>query len=361
MQASDARVLVLGEGTAARSLEESLRSAGYEDLHVSADLASSAKACRELQPELVLVDLAPPDFRGLDAIRAVTAACAESTVAVLSAPSDSMARSEALALGARDFVCKPLDAEEIKVRVANLLEGHALRAEAAHQTAVAAEDIRKRTTELWESLMQLEEARKNAGAALDEMLARLSMVAEHRDDETSGHVERMSRYCGLLAEATGADSETAEKVRLAGRLHDIGKIGVSDLILLKEATLSPAERQRMEQHVPIGVRLLEGSRFDVVQLAAVIAGSHHERWDGTGYPNGLAGELIPVEGRIAAIADVFDALTHTRPYRRAFPLGHVLDMLRRESGKHFDPRLLEAFLDSMNSVLKIYEEHRESA
>ena len=361
MQVVNARVLVLAEGGAARSLEESLRSAGYEDLHVSDDLSAAADLCRELRPELVLIDLAEPDFPGLDAVRDVVASGQDVAVSVLSAPADTVARTQALALGARDFVTKPVDAEEAGVRVANLLGHHELLRRERAQTDATADEIRRRTTELWESLIQLEDARKNLQAAQDEALARLSMIAEYRDDETSGHVERMSRYCGLLAEATGADSVTAGKLRAASRLHDIGKIGVSDVILLKEATLSPAERARMEQHVPIGVKLLEGSRFEVVQLAAVIAGSHHERWDGTGYPHGLAGDEIPREGRIAAIADVFDALTHTRPYRRAFPLGHVLDMLRKESGKHFDPRLLEAFLDSMNSVLKIYEEHRESA
>ncbi len=362
MQATDARVLVLGEGDAARSLEDSLRSAGYEDLHVSGDLASSAELARELRPDLVLIDLAGPDFPGLQVLRDVDASSETApALAVLSAPADAVARTEAFALGARDFIAKPVDAEEARVRVANLLERQTLVRAARRQAETTQEEIRRRTTELWESLMQLEEARKNLQTAQEETLARLSRAAEYRDDETSGHVERMSRYCALLAEVTGADSATAERLRLASRLHDLGKIGVSDLILLKEGTLTPAERKLMEEHVPIGVKLLEGSSFEVVQLAAVVVASHHERWDGGGYPGGLAGEDIPVEGRIAAIADVFDALTHTRPYRRAFPLGHVLDMLRREPGKHFDPALLEAFLDSMNSVLKIYEEHRESA
>jgi putative two-component system response regulator len=231
----------------------------------------------------------------------------------------------------------------------------------SHQEQTAQVEIRRRTSELWDSLMRLEEARKHLQAAQEETLSRLSMAAEYRDDETSGHVERMSRYCALLAEAAGSDSETSETLRLASRLHDIGKIGVSDLILLKEGVLTPTERRMMEEHVPIGVRLLEGSDSPVVQTACVVAASHHEKFDGTGYPRGLAGEAIPIEGRIAAIADVFDALTHSRPHRRAFPLGSVLDMMRKENGKHFDPALLELFLDRMNTVLTIYEEHRESA
>ena len=364
MQAGHARVLLLAEGGAARSLEDTLRAAGYEDLHVSDGFSSAAALAAELRPHLVLVDLGGPDFPGLDALRELlpsASAPGGPVVAVASAPSDTVARTSALALGARDFVTKPVDEEEVRVRVGNLLDTQSLHKGAREQAEITQDEIRRRNTELWDSLMQLEEARKNLQTAQEETLSRLSMAAELKDDETSGHVERMSRYCALLAEATGADSATAETLRLASRLHDIGKIGVSDVILLKDGILTPTERQKMEQHVPIGVRLLRSSHSHALQVAAVVAGSHHERFDGTGYPDGLVGEDIPLEGRIAAIADVFDALTHTRPYRRAFPLGHVLDMLRKESGKHFDPALLEAFLDSMNTVLEIYEEHREGA
>lgn len=357
MQTSDARVLVLGEGEDAARLEAALRSAGYEDLHVS-DFSDPAALCRELDPALVVVDLSGSDPAGVEAVRALAFPDAPP---VLVASTDLAARSKSLAAGAKDFLTKPLDADEVRVRVGNLIEASALARLVANQEKTAQDEIRRRTSELWDSLMRLEEARKHLQGAQEETLSRLSMAAEYRDDETSGHVERMSRYCALLAEATGADSETSETLRLASRLHDIGKIGVSDLILLKEGILTPTERRMMEEHVPIGVRLLEGSDSPVVQVAAVVAGSHHEKFDGTGYPRGLAGASIPIEGRIAAIADVFDALTHSRPHRRAFPLGHVLEMMRKESGAHFDPALLELFLDRMNTVLTIYEEHRESA
>jgi putative two-component system response regulator len=360
MQTRDARVLVLGERDGAGPLEAALRSAGYEDLHVSHDLSSPAALCRELDPAVVLIDLTESGSSGLDALREL-APSREGGPAVAVVASDAVVRSQSLALGAQDFIAKPLDEEEVRVRVGNLIAHGLLARQVSQQERVTQDEIRRRTSELWDSLMRLEEARKNLQIAQEETLARLSMAAEYRDDETSGHVERMSRYCALLADANGADSETSETMRLASRLHDIGKIGVSDMILLKEGPLTPTERRKMEEHVPIGVRLLEGSDSPVVRLACTVVASHHERWDGKGYPNGLAGEAIPIEGRIAAIADVFDALTHTRPYRRAFPLGNVLDMMRKESGKHFDPALLEKFLDRMNTVLTIYEEHRESA
>ena len=362
MQTSDARVLVLGEREDADRLGAALRRAGFEDLHVSDDLSAPAALCKEVDPAVVLIDLTGPSFSGLEAVRDLAPSEDHApAVVVVAGPADVKARSESLALGAADFIAKPLDEEEVRVRVGNLVARGVLARQVAQQERLAQEEIRRRTSELWESLMGLEEARKNLLSAQEETLFRLSLAAEYRDDETSGHVERMSRYCALLAEGTGADSETAETLRLASRLHDIGKIGVSDLILMKEGILTPTERRMMEEHVPIGVRLLEGSDSPVVQVAAVVAASHHEKYDGTGYPRGLAGEAIPIEGRIAAIADVFDALTHSRPHRRAFPLGNVLDMMRKESGKHFDPTLLDLFLDRMNTVLTIYEEHRESA
>lgn len=360
MQTNDARVLVLGRRDDAEPLRSALRTAGYDDLHVVGDLSAPPALLEELQPAVVLIDLTGAEPSAVEVLRSLAPPSAEGPrVAVVT--SDPGMRSRSLDLGASDFIADPQDQDEVRVRVGNLVETRLLARRVARQEQDAQDEIRRRTSELWDSLMRLEEARKNLQTAQEETLTRLSMAAEYRDDETSGHVERMSRYCALLAEATGADGETSETLRLASRLHDIGKLGVSDLILMKEGVLTPTERKMMEEHVPIGVRLLEGSDSRVVQVAAVVAGTHHEKFDGTGYPRGLAGEAIPLEGRIAAIADVFDALTHSRPHRRAFPLGNVLDMMRKESGQHFDPALLDLFLDRMNTVLTIYEEHRESA
>ena len=353
----DARVLVLDERGEESPLGKALRGAGYEEVHVSDDVDSCAKLCEELEPELVVIDLVGPDFKGVDAVRTIRGPA----ILVLAGPDDVVARRTSLSLGARDFISKPLDLDEANVRIGNTLENERLRREVGVRASAGVQDVRKWTTELWDSLMQLEETRKDLSRSRAETVRRLSIAATYREDETPGHIERMSRYCALLAQADGADSETIETILYASRLHDIGKIGVSDLILLKQGILTPGERKVMEQHVPIGVRVLEGSDSPVIQMGAVIAGSHHERYDGTGYPKGIAGEDIPVEGRIAAIADVFDALTHNRTHRRAFALGNVLDMLNAESGTHFDPRLLDLFLGALDTVLTIYEEHRESA
>jgi putative two-component system response regulator len=178
-----------------------------------------------------------------------------------------------------------------------------------------------------------------------------------RDDETARHNNRMSRYCGLLARESGEDLERCEVIRVASVMHDVGKIGIPDSILLKPGLLNPEERTMMQQHAEIGHRILAGSSSPFLQLAASIALTHHEWMDGTGYPHGLKGDEIPFEGKIAAIADVFDALTSERVYKRAFPIGKAVDIMRDESGPHFDPRLLDCFLDVLSEAVAIREEY----
>jgi response regulator RpfG family c-di-GMP phosphodiesterase len=177
-----------------------------------------------------------------------------------------------------------------------------------------------------------------------ELIERLSRAVELRDEETGGHVQRISRMAEELAVAVGLPAEEAEHIRDASALHDIGKIGVPDAILLKAGPLDAAERALMQRHTVVGSDLLGGSSSPTIQLAEEIARTHHERWDGAGYPNGLAGTDIPIAGRICAVVDVFDALTSKRPYKEAWTVDAALDELERQSGKHFDPALIEAFI-----------------
>jgi len=176
------------------------------------------------------------------------------------------------------------------------------------------------------------------------------MPVEYRDEETGGHIERMSEYCGLLGGLLDLNSEV---MRIASPMHDAGKIAIPDSILLKPGRLTEAERRVMEEHAEIGHGLLTGSNSELLELAATIAWTHHEKFDGTGYPRGLSGETIPEEGRIAAVADVFDALTSARVYRPAFEVDQAVSMIREERGKHFDPTVLDLFLDSLDEVLAI--------
>ncbi|HYO61441.1 MAG TPA: HD domain-containing phosphohydrolase [Actinomycetota bacterium] len=195
--------------------------------------------------------------------------------------------------------------------------------------------------------------------AQEDVVERLSIAAEFRDDETARHVQRMSRYTALLARRSGGSPDRAEQVRTASVMHDVGKIGIPDSILLKPGKLTPEERRIMEQHSEIGYRILSGSRSELLTLAAKIAWTHHERVDGNGYPRRIAGEDIPIEGRMAAIADVFDALTSNKVYKKASPVQQAVDIMREGRGTHFDADLLYLFLDSMDEVVRIKERYAD--
>jgi PAS domain S-box-containing protein len=194
------------------------------------------------------------------------------------------------------------------------------------------------------------EAQVSLRRSREETIRRLSRAAEFRDDETGAHIERMSRYCELIAQRLGLGPEFSEQLRIASPMHDIGKIGVADAILLKPGPLDAGQRAEMERHPEIGYGILAGSGAELLDLAATIAWTHHERFDGSGYPQGLKGEEIPLEGRIAAVADVFDALTSDRIYRAAFSSAEAFVMMRAERGSHFDPRVLDAFLGAEREI-----------
>ncbi len=189
-----------------------------------------------------------------------------------------------------------------------------------------------------------------------ELLQRLVRVAQMRDGDTGLHITRMARLCEVVALAYGYSEEEAEMILLASQLHDIGKVGIPDSILLKPGALTPEERAQMQQHVEIGVKILDGGRTRLVQLAESIARTHHEKWAGGGYPCNLEGQQIPVEGRIAALCDVFDALVSKRPYKDAWSLKDAVAEIERESGRHFDPDVVEAFLRAMPAIQGIIEE-----
>ena len=192
------------------------------------------------------------------------------------------------------------------------------------------------------------------------VIRRLGRAAEYRDDMTGFHIIRMSRYSQLLALAAGMNEAEAEALLNASPMHDIGKIGIPDHVLLKPGKLDADEWKIMKTHVDIGVEILSGSDSKLMYMAAEIAQNHHEKWDGSGYPQGLSGEDIPFLGRIVAVADVFDALTTERPYKDAWPVEKAVEFLKDQSGKHFEPRLVELFLDNLPDVLKIRDQYSES-
>ncbi|MBY0297149.1 MAG: response regulator [Methylobacterium sp.] len=287
---------------------------------------------------VVLTDYEMPEMDGIAFIRAARAVPGFAHVPIVMVTSyDARAlRREALEAGATDFLNKPCDPVEIRARVTNLLALSRAYREQQERAAWLAREVA--------AAVALVEARER------EIITLLMRAAEHRDTDTGNHIARVAAYVGLIAEALGMPPKRCRLLSLASTMHDVGKIAIPDAILLKPGPLDPEERRVMERHAERGARILESSSSEVVRAAAEIAVSHHERWDGTGYPRGLAGEAIPLPGRIVAVADVFDALTTERPYKRAWSLEAARAHLIEESGTHFDAAVVTAFVSRWDAV-----------
>jgi putative two-component system response regulator len=314
-------------------LRRVLAKAGYRDVHSTSEPSQAEKLFQAYRPDLVLLDLHMPEMDGfavLERLRSLTARSTYLPILVLTGDHDPLKRRQALAAGATDFLAKPFDIVEVVLRIRNLLETRHLHRLLSNQNAVLEAGVRQRTRELEE--------------AQGEILARLAAAAEHRDDDTGRHIFRVGHMSAAIAKSLGLASEVVALIRGAAPLHDVGKIGVPDHILLKVGKLTPEEFAVMKTHTTIGAAILAGGRSALVIEAERIALNHHERWDGTGYPNGLSGDAIPLGARIVAVADVFDALTHARPYRPAWPLDRVMGEIRAQDGHHFDPAVVAAFL-----------------
>jgi putative two-component system response regulator len=321
-------------------LEQLLARWGYADVVSTTDPFAVVDLCAELCPDLLLLDLAMPGLDGFELLEQLAPQMKGPRplpIIVLTADVTTESKHRALALGARDYVTKPFDAHEVRLRVGNMLEMRRLQTELTEYSESLERRVSERTNEL--ELARLD------------VIERLALAGEFRDDDTQEHARRIGELGSRLAAVLHLDAQVVERFRLAGMLHDIGKIGVPDAILMKPGRLTPYERQQMQMHAEIGGRILTGSRCDLLRLAEEIARSHHERWDGTGYPGRLAGEAIPLSGRIVAVADIFDALTHTRPYKEAWSVDAALVEIVGLSGQHFDPRVVDALLALDRSVL----------
>ena len=321
------RIVVVEDVESAALLQRILAAAGYEDVRVPADPAEVDTVVAAEDADLVVLDLQLPGVDGFDVLQRVVATGVP--VLVLTADDTPTTRRRALGLGARDFVTKPLDRVEVLLRVGNLLQTRRLQRALEDRNHDLQRWVRARTADL-------EDARR-------ETLERLAMAAEYRDDDTQQHTKRVGRTAALLAKQLGLSAETVEHLRYAAPLHDVGKIGIPDAVWLKPGALTDAERTMLEQHTEIGARILAGSRSPILRLAEQIARTHHERWDGSGYPHGLAGDAIPLAGRITAVADVFDVLAHPRPHKKAWPLEQAVDEIVAQAGRQFDPEAVAAF------------------
>jgi len=267
-------------------------------------------------------------------------------VLVLTAQHDNKTRMRALKSGARDFITKPFDLIEALMRINNMLEIRLLHNRLRDENQELERKVQERTRELEETRM--------------EVIVRLGRAAEYRDNETGMHVIRMSHYSEALGRMAGMDNRACSLLRAASPMHDLGKIGIPDSILLKPGKLDAEEWKIMKMHPTIGASVLAGSEHEVMLMAETIAFTHHEKWDGSGYPRGLKGNDIPLTGQIVAVCDVFDALTTKRPYKEAWTVDDAINLIKEQSGRHFNPFLVEKFLQILPEILEIKEQYAET-
>jgi putative two-component system response regulator len=336
-----ARILIVDdEPVNVGVLRSVLERAGFHRLESTTDPSEAASTYVRFRPDLILLDLDMPEIDGLAVMDRLNEIVEASYLPILMLTGEISpeARREALARGAKDFIGKPFDHDEILLRIRTLLETRFLYLQIQSHNQMLEAKVRERTREL--------------ESAQIEIIERLARAAEFRDDNTGQHTERVGQMAALLARQAGLPDQQIALIRRAAPLHDVGKTGVPDTILLKLGRLTDEEFAVVKTHTAIGARILAGSRFPILRLAEEIALSHHERWDGHGY-SGIAGGAIPLAGRIVAIADVFDALTQKRPYKSAWPVDEALAEIERQRGRQFDPVLVDAFLQVIERELRV--------
>ena len=316
-----------------RLLERILNRSGFTNITSTTDSTSVMEVHSRCKPDLVLLDLHMPGEDGFEVLARLepfTTGAERLPVVIITGDGAPEVKRKALTLGAKDFISKPFDPGEVVLRIKNLLETRGLHLRLRRQNGELEKMVAARTRQLEETQV--------------EMLERLAAAVEFRDDDTGDHTKRVGLLSARIAEALGLDAPTVELIRRAAPLHDIGKVGISDAILLKPGTLTPEERLVMQTHTTIGSKMLEKGGSELVRLCQRIARSHHERWDGSGYPDGISGQAIPLEARIVGVADFLDAVTHSRSYRGGWSLGEALETIRAATGSHFDPAVVKALL-----------------
>lgn len=340
----DARILIVDDEDAnIEILQRILTRAGLTRIKSTTDSRQAASLYVEYRPDLILLDLHMPHLDGLEVMDQLNdiAEASYLPILILSGDLTPEARRDALSRGAKDFVNKPFMQDELLLRIKTLLETRLLYIQIQSQNQLLEAKVRERTRELVEAQI--------------EIIERLAIAAEFRDDNTGQHTQRVGQMSALLARQLGLPDSQVSLIGRAAPLHDVGKIGVPDTILMKRGKLTRAEFDIVKQHTVIGARILSGGKFPLLRLAEEIAFSHHERWDGDGYA-GMRGTDVPLAGRIVAVADVFDALTQQRPYKRAWPVAEAIAEIDRQRERQFDAGVVDAFLrvidDSPETLLR---------
>ena len=306
--------------------------------------------------DLILMDVMMPGRNGFDITKQLKAGDKTRIIPIIlvTALSDKKDRVKGIEAGCDDFISKPVDSAELIARVRSLLKVKAYNDHMRNYERQLEAEVAKRTKEVYAAMAIIEET------AL-ETIQRLAAAAECRDQYTGSHILRMSRYAEAIAKKMDVDSGFVRGILYASSMHDIGKIGIPDKILMKPGKLNEKEWKVMQQHTVIGADLLKGSKQDYLKMAEEIALTHHEKWNGTGYPHGLEGEHIPLSGRIVAVADVFDALISKRPYKPPLSYRESFTIIKNERGTHFDPGIVDAFMGTKQEILSIAEQYKDSA
>lgn len=341
IELTSAKILIVDDQvTNVIVLQKMLTQVGYQHVFYTTDAREAVAMYLQLDVDLLLLDIRMPHLDGFQVLERLQRELADDDylpVLVLTAELSTETRARALENGAKDFLTKPFDRLETLQRIRNILEVRLLHRKLRDYNVELEREVKKRTLELENSRM--------------EVIRRLGRAAEYKDNETGNHIMRMSKFSQLLARAAGMAPAEVDMILCAAPMHDIGKIGIPDRILLKNGKLDAEEWEIMKTHAEIGSDILSGSDSSLLIMAARIAISHHEKWDGSGYPKGLCGEEIPIEGRICAICDVFDALTSERPYKPAWSIEAALGYIKQSSGQHFDPHLVGLFESILDEIL----------
>ncbi|MBM4277532.1 MAG: two-component system response regulator [Deltaproteobacteria bacterium] len=351
-----AKILVVDdEDRNLRLMKLLLTSFGYDVLTAS-NGGEALEKVHDIPPDVILLDIMMPQIDGLQVARQLKRE--EETkiipIVMVTALNEVEDRVKALEAGADDFLSKPVDKIELRARVQSLVMVKACNDHMRNYQKELEAEVAKRTEQLRQALKKLKEVSL-------ESICHLCRAAEYRDENTGDHIKRMSRYASAVARKMGLNKQTVEDFLYTAPMHDAGKIGIPDHILLKSGKLNDKEWQIMKQHTIIGAQILAGSGAKFIKLAQTIALTHHEKWDGSGYPKGLKGPKIPLVGRIAAIADVFDALTSKRPYRmKPFSLEEAFNYIKKERGRHFDPKVVDAFFAAKDEILLIRESDNDN-